>query len=52
MSQDDDNTNNNGGEPGQTMDIDPITQEMRDEGFNDNQKKKMKKLLQCIAGIL
>ena len=52
MSQEDDNTNNNGVEPDQTMDIDPITQEVRDERFNANQKKKMKKLLQCIAGIL
>ena len=52
MSQEDDITNNNGVEPGQTMDIDPITQEVRDERSNANQKKKMKKLLQCIAGIL
>ena len=52
MSQEDDNTNTNGVESDQTMDIDPITQEVRDDGFNANQKKKMKKLLQCIAGIL
>lgn len=33
------------------MDIDSVTHEVRDERLSLNQKKKMKKLLQCIAGI-
>ena len=51
MSQDE-STNDPIKEPDQTMDIDPVTREMRDGSLNDSQKKKMKKLLQCIAGIL
>ena len=51
MSQDE-STNDPIKEPDQIMDIDPVTRELRDESLNDSQKKKMKKLLQCIAGIL
>ena len=55
MIQNDENMNDTVGESGDTMDIDPITHEVRDDRFSTvstNQKKKMKKLLQCIAGIL
>ena len=50
MSQDE-STNDPIKEPDQTMDIDPVTREMRDESLNDSQKKKIKKQLQCIAGF-